>query len=179
MSESPAENSDGAAGPQPQPDVQPISVTEPGEPGLEAAPGPQLSDVMTEEEFAEVFASLFPLAAGLYAMRDPPELQSLMQAPNLPTARPAFGALYRCANRYEWLRWLIEKDNAWLADAILIGGFGSQVYVNVSVELQQRREVREAHWRREEQRRARDNLHQRRDGHGQDNPDAPPPAGAS
>lgn len=120
--------------------VQPIRV----EPLIDPAPQaetippagqPSADDgLMTEIEFHDFIGGLFPLAAVGVMMVDGREYKSLIDAPNLPTAPPAFSALYRTAKRVPLLRWIIERESAWLQDMLVMGAFGGNVFMNFSRE---------------------------------------------
>lgn len=98
------------------------------------APEAVAESVFSEAEFAEFFMSLFPTVGMVAGMIYPPQWQSLIDAPNLPTARPAAGALYRMALKHPWLRFLIEKETEWMKDIALIAGFGVTVGMGVRAE---------------------------------------------
>jgi hypothetical protein len=93
-------------------------------------------------EFEEFVGSLFPAIAYGIALVKPPPLQSLVMAPSIPEFRPAAGALYRMAQTYPWLRWLLDPDSIWMKDLFIIGAFGGKVGYAVYSELQEREKAR-------------------------------------
>jgi hypothetical protein len=122
-----------------QPIIEPIAVENLEQPLDSEQTSATVAAVMSEEEFAEFFGGLFPVTATVIgAMNNQPPLRALMDAPNYASARPAFGALYRMAERWDFLAFLIQRDGQWIADVVLVGAFGAQLFDNLGRELKQR-----------------------------------------
>lgn len=104
-----------------------------------------VDDIMTKDEFFIFSMGMFPIAAGVAAIGQPPPfdepLASLTDAPKLPTARPASDAIYDLASKLPWLRFIIAKDAMWIAGLVAIGAFGFEVRRNVMLEIAQRKEL--------------------------------------
>jgi len=96
--------------------------------------------LMSEQDFTEFLASLFPATAYGIALVYPPPLQSLVHAPSVPEFRPAADALYRMAQRYPWLRWLLDPESVWMKDLFIIGAFGGKVGYAVYGEIRARQQ---------------------------------------
>jgi hypothetical protein len=101
--------------------------------------------VMSEEKFAEFFGSLFPVTAYGISLVNPdlgPPLQSLVMAPTIPEFPPASGAIYRMAQIYPWLRWLLDPASIWMRDLAVLSAFGGKVGSAVYGELTERERAR-------------------------------------
>lgn len=93
--------------------------------GLNSRPdnvsGVAVGDVLTQEEFTSKFFELFDIAGDL---TDIPELKiNREKSFEVSGAKATAARLYRCAEKYKIMHFLIENGGGWFADAILIGGF--------------------------------------------------------
>jgi hypothetical protein len=97
--------------------------------------------LMSEGDFREFLASLFPATAYSIGLVYPPPLQSLVHAPTVPEFPPAADALYRMALRYPWLRWLLDPEAIWMKDLFIIAAFGGKVGYAVLGEVRARQDA--------------------------------------
>ena len=111
-----------------------------GEGGGLVAPG-AAAELMTRDEFFDFFSHAFTVSGGIVGMMQPPPLDSLMRAGELPTARPCADAIYDAASKFPWLQFLIRKEGAWIAALAAVGAFGLQLTANVRAELAARAEA--------------------------------------
>ena len=134
---------------EPQPELQPAAM-----PSLfEGADNPDAPDapaddggLLTKSEFYEsLFSGVFIVAGGVTS------LQTLMDAPKLPTARPASDALYDIAAKFPWLQFMLRKEGAWIAQMAAIGAFGVQVAQGVQAEIARREAAARAQVKEQEQ----------------------------
>jgi hypothetical protein len=137
----------------PAPAVEPIReepIAEiPVAPLMEEAPSVgaltgTVADVMTKDEFFDFFSHSFTVAGGIVGAMQPPPLQTLMGAGELPTARPAADALYDMAAKFSWLQFLIRKDGEWIASVVALGAFGIQLSTGIMGELAARKPAPES-----------------------------------
>jgi hypothetical protein len=110
------------------------------EPDAPAQSAPVAVVVMTKEEFWLFFSSSFMLAGNAAAAIPPlhAPMRSLVNAPHHEQARPASDEIYDLAQRYEWLRWLIQPETQDLRAVAIIGSFAFGVGTAVRNELAQR-----------------------------------------
>ena len=99
------------------------------------------AELMTRDEFFDFFSHAFTVSGGIVGMVQPPPLDSLMRAGELPTARPCADAIYDAASKFPWLQFLIRKEGAWIAALAAVGAFGLQLTANVRAELAARAEA--------------------------------------
>jgi hypothetical protein len=93
--------------------------------------------LMDQDQFFAFLSSTF-IASGNMIGFIPPlnrPMQSLIRAPNLPTARPASDAIYELALEHAWLRWLLDPQQKTFITFMAIAAWGAQVAMNVRAEV--------------------------------------------
>lgn len=111
---------------------------EPGAPPA-PAPGPATAEAtaaggfVTREIFARNFSGAFAFAGGMTG------LQSLSNAPQAATCKPAADALYDTCRDTPWLNFLVKPGSLWVQRALAIGAFVVPLGREVSGEVRARR----------------------------------------
>ncbi len=89
--------------------------------------------VLSQDEFCQMMAGIFQFSGGVTG------LTTLAEAPNQPTANPAFGALWETAYETPSMRWLIEPQSVILQRIVTIGAFAIPTARSVTVEVKAKR----------------------------------------
>jgi len=119
----------------PEPGADPVSEMPAGgaDPGADPA-----SDLMSREEFFELFCGLIESPnVALYLKGEKP-LESLVVDPGDPAARKASDALYKTCLRVRWLRWMLAPEAEWLKDIMAVGVFSIGRFRLVRLEVEAR-----------------------------------------